>query len=115
MGLGRLLTRSTQIVSTDTITGATATYFIQDNLGPDWAPSSAYRGGMSIPGAWRAGLLRAGLPGRVPWHAYRKFGGRPEELVEPTPPLLEQPNPPETRMTTFRSLALDYIWHGNAI
>jgi HK97 family phage portal protein len=35
--------------------------------------------------------------------------------VTPTPPLLDQPAPPETRFTTFRSLALDYLWEGNAI
>jgi HK97 family phage portal protein len=99
----------------DTITNATATYFIQDNLSPDWASSSAYRGGMSIPGAWRAALLRAGLLAQVPWYAYRKFAGQPEELIEPTPPLLDQPNPPRTRLTTFMSTMLDYIWHGNAI
>lgn len=118
MGLGRLVSgelRSTQITTRDTITNATATYFIQDNLGPDWATSSAYRGGMAIPGAWRAAKLRAGLLGMVPWHAYRKFPGRPEELITPTPPLLEQPNPPETRLTTFAGSALDYIWHGNGI
>ncbi len=115
MGLGRLLTRSTQITVRDTITSATATYFIQDNLAPQWASSSAYRGGMSIPGAWRAALLRSGLLARVPWDAYRKLAGQEEELIEPRPPLLEQPNPPETRLTTLRSTALDYIWHGNAI
>jgi HK97 family phage portal protein len=35
--------------------------------------------------------------------------------IEPRPPLLEQPNPPDTRMSTFSSWALDLIWHGNAI
>lgn len=119
MGLGRLVaggeTRSTQITVKDTITNATATYFIQDNLGPDWASSSAYRGGMSIPGAWRAALLRSGLLAQVPWDAYQKQRGLPEELIEPRPPLLEQPNPPETRVTTLMSTMLDYVWHGNAI
>ncbi len=121
MGLGRLLTRSTaetrstQITVTDTITNASNTYLITDNIAPNWAGSSAYRGGMSIPGAWRAAKLRAGLLGMVPWHAYRKLGNRPEERILPNPPLLEQPNPPNTRFTTFQSTALDYIWHGNAI
>jgi HK97 family phage portal protein len=119
MGLGRLVAggevRSTQITTRDTITNATATYFIQDNLGPDWATSSAYRGGMSIPGAWRAAKLRAGLLGMVPWHAYRQLPNRPEERITPTPPLLRQPNPPDTRLTTFGGTALDLIWHGNGI
>jgi HK97 family phage portal protein len=43
------------------------------------------------------------------------FGGRPEEKLEPTPPLLEQPNPQETRMSTFQSWGLDYLWDGNAV
>ena len=55
------------------------------------------------------------LLGAVPWHAYRERAGRPVEKLDPTPPLLEQPAPPDTRMTTFSSWALDLIWHGNAI
>jgi HK97 family phage portal protein len=31
------------------------------------------------------------------------------------PSLLEQPAPPDTRFSTIRSLALDYLWDGNAI
>lgn len=116
MGLGRLFeTRSTRITTTDTVTGATWTGVVIDNLGPDWPSSDAYRGAMSIPGAWRASTLLAGLLGRLPWDAYRKFGGRPEEKLEPKPPLLEQPNPPETGMSSFRSMGLDYLWDGNAI
>lgn len=108
-------TRSTQITVKDTVTNATSTYFIQDNLGPDWATSSAYRGAMQIPGAWRAATFRSGVLGMLPWHGYRKLPRQPEELITPTPPLLEQPNPPDTRLTTFASTALDYIWHGNGI
>lgn len=115
MGLGRLWMRSTKYTATDTVTGQTATFTVIDNLGPDWPSSDAYRGAMGIPGAWRASLLLAGLIGRLPWDAYRKFGGRDEEKLEPTPPLLEQPNPPETRMSSFRSWGLDYVWDGNAV
>jgi len=119
MGLGRLVAgeqmRSTQISVKDTITNATATYFITDNLGPTWATSSAYRGAMQIPGAWRAATFRSGVLGMLPWHGYRKLPRQPEELIVPTPPLLEQPNPPDTRLTTFASTALDFIWHGNGI
>lgn len=115
MGLGRLLTRSTRYTATDTVTGATAVYTIVDGLAPDFVNAGAYRGAMTVPGAWRAALLVSGTIGRLPWDAYRDFGGRPEEKLTPTPPLLEQPNPPETRMSTFRSWGLDYIWHGNAI
>lgn len=115
MGLGRLLTRSTVIQSTDTITGATATFTITDNLGPDWPSSSIYQGFMSIPGAWRAAILLSDLLGQVPWNAFRQLIAQPEVQIQPNPPLLEQPHPPDTRMSTFSSWALDLIWHGNAI
>ena len=116
MGLGQLLqTRSTVITSTDTISGATATFTITDNLGPDWPSSSIFQGGMSIPGAWRAAILLSDLLGQVPWNAFRQFVGAPESQIQPNPPLLEQPHPPDTRMSTFSSWALDLIWHGNAI
>ena len=61
MALGRLLTRSTKYTVTDTVSGASAVYTVLDNLGPDWASSSAYRGAMSIPGAWSAVIVGAGL------------------------------------------------------
>ena len=115
MGLGRLFTRSTQYTATDTVTGATATYTVLDNLGPDWPSVSTYQGAMGIPGAWRASTLLSDLIGQVPWNAYRQPSGRPEEKLQPTPPLLEQPNPPDTRMSTFSSWALDLIWEGNAV
>jgi HK97 family phage portal protein len=115
MGLGRLLTRSTVMTAKDTVTGAVATFVITDNLAPNWPSSDAYRGGMSIPGAWRASTMLAGLLGQVPWNAYRELPGRPEQLITPRPPLLEQPAPPDTRMTTFSSWMLDYIWHGNGV
>lgn len=114
MGLGRLLTRSTVITSSDTVTGALATYTIVDNLSPDWATAS-YRGGMGIPGAWRAAVLLSDLLGQVPWDAFRQPVGGHEVQIEPRPAMLEQPHPPYTRMTTLSSAALDLIWHGNAI
>jgi HK97 family phage portal protein len=80
----------------------------------DGGGPSTYRGGMTIPGAWRASLLLSDLLGSVPWHAYRERVGQVERL-EPAPPLLEQPAPPDTRMTTFSSWALDLIWHGSAV
>src|SRR5262245_27340742 len=115
MAFGKLLTRSTRITVADTISGAVSSYFIQDNLSPDWPSADAYRGALSIPGAWRAALSVSGLLGRLPWDAYRKLGDKPEEKLFPTPLLLDQPNPPETRMSSFRSAGLDYIWHGNAL
>jgi len=114
MGLGRLFTRSTRYTATDTVTGQTATYTVIDNMAPDW-PSAAYQGGMGIPGAWRAATLLSDLLGSVPWDAYRQPIGQPETKIEPTPPILDQPAPPDTRMTTFSSWGLDLIWHGNAV
>lgn len=116
MGLGRLFnTRSTVYTATDTVSGAVQTFTVIDNLGPDFINSGTYRGAMAIPGAWRASVLLSGLLGQVPWNAYRQPVGQPEQLITPRPPLLEQPNPPFTRMTTFSSWGLDLIYHGNAI
>jgi HK97 family phage portal protein len=114
MGLGRLLTRSTRYTATDTVTGATAVFTVIDGLSPSFTSSGSYWGAMGVPGAWRASLLLSDLLGQVPWGAYRQPIGQPEVKLEPTPPLLEQPMPPDTRMTTFSSLALDLIYHGNA-
>lgn len=122
MGLGKLLTRSvpsggTTYTVSDMDTGAVIdTFNVYGNIAPDW-PTSAYKSGMSVPGAWRAALLISGLLAGTPWHAYRRpVGDDPApRLVTPTPPLLEQPSPPETRYSTIRSLALDYLWEGNAV
>ncbi|MCF7548907.1 phage portal protein [Pseudonocardia sp. WMMC193] len=114
MGLGSLFTRNTQYVATNLDTGASSTFTVIDNIAPDW-DNGAYRGGMSIPGAWRAATLLADLLGGVPWHAYEERPDGPAVRVSPRPPLLEQPAPPDTRVTTFSSQALDLIWEGNAI
>lgn len=116
MGLGRLLqTRSTRYTATDTVTGASQSYVVIDNLGPDFVNPGTYRGAMGIPGAWRASVMLSDLLGQIPWDAYREYAGAPEEKIYPTPPLLEQPAPPDTRMTTFSSLGLDLIFHGNGV
>lgn len=127
MGLGKLLSPRDELRAVGT--GGTRydvfdidsgsqidTYTVTGNLAPDW-PTSAYKSGMSVPGAWRASLLISGLLASTPWRAFRRPAGddpapRP---VDPVPALLEQPAPPETRFATLRSLALDYLWEGNAI
>src|SRR5690606_38649147 len=75
-----------------------------------------YRRGMSIPAGWRCATLLSNLLGSVPWHVYRERNGR-AELLRPTPPLIERPDPrPNTsRMDTMSAWALDLIWDGNAI
>lgn len=129
MGLGKLARRGDQTRAVlapgtgtrydvyDVATQAlTQSFTIDANIAPNW-PASAYRNGMSVPGAWRASLLLSGLLAGCPWQAFRKATGDDPapRLVDPTPPLLEQPQPPDTRFTSFRSAALDYLWHGNAI
>ena len=115
MGLGKLLTRGrSQSGEVRTITEF-AVINGQQVFGSDVERSGTYRAGMSIPGAWRAAVLLSDLLGGVPWHAFRSRAGSSMELVSPTPLLLEQPNPPDTRMTTFSSWGLDLIWDGNAV
>lgn len=116
MGLGRLFHRDVQYAVTDTDSGATNTFTIVDGLAPDWfGAGGPYRGAMGIPGSWRAANLIADLLGSVPWHAYRERRDRPAEKLVPTPSLLERPAPPDTRVTTFSGLALDYLLDGNAV
>lgn len=116
MGLGRLLTRRAP-ESAEGHSRAITEFAIIDGVAVDgsgeWA--NRYGGAMAVPGAWRASILLADLLGAVPWDAYRQRAGLPVELLFPTPPLLEQPNPPDTRMTSISSLALDVIYHGNGI
>lgn len=113
MGLGKLLQRTRHDDTEQRAAGSNFEIVIDGT--PINAPASLYRGGMSIPGAWRCALLLSDLIGQVPWHAFRERAGNPVEQVTPTPLLLEQPNPPDTRMTTFSSSALDLIWEGNAV
>ncbi|QJY51259.1 phage portal protein [Pseudonocardia broussonetiae] len=115
MGLAELFNRDTQYVATDTDTGRTQTFTVLDNLAPDWS-TGEYSGGMALPGGWRCSLLLSDLLGGVPWHAYRtRTGSEVQQRLTPTPPFLEQPSPPDPRVVTFSSMALDLIWHGNAI
>lgn len=118
MGLGSLFSRNLEYAVTDTSTGSTDLFTVVTDGGPgmfaDWS-FGAYKGAMSIPSAWRASILISDLLGAVPWHAYRERAGLPVERITPSPSLLDQPSPPDTRMTTFSSWALDLVWHGNAI
>lgn len=110
--LGKLINRSITYKVTNNDTGATELFTINGSppLAPDWATDD-YSGAMGIPGAWRAANLIADLIGSFPWALYRERGGVASKM--PTPLFLEQPAPPETRMDTFSSLALDLVWHGN--
>lgn len=115
MGLAKLIhNRDVQYTATDTTSGASQQWTVIDNLSPSW-DTGEYQGAMTVPGAWRASLLLSDLLGAVPWHAYRERPGKAPARIEPTPAFLEQPAPPDARVTTLSSLALDLIWHGNAI
>lgn len=116
MGLGQFFTRS-RPVDPGGHTRAITEFAIIDGVAVDGSGETGarYRGGMSIPGAWRASILISDLLGSVPWDAFRQRAGGPVELLTPRPPLLEQPSPPDTQMTTISSLALDEIWNGNSI
>lgn len=118
MGLGELFTRNLKYDVTDTDTGETGSFTIVTGAGafPEWAGAGPYSGAMALPGAWRAATLLADLLGAVPWHGYRDApSGGPATRITPTPALLEQPAPPDTRVTTLSSAGLDYFWHGNAV
>jgi HK97 family phage portal protein len=114
-GLGAWLNRDriyTVTDTTDTAFSEVYTVVGPPLLAPDWG-NGTYRGGTSIPAAWRASRLIADLVGGMPWHAYRgASGGTP---ISPTPPLLDQPAPPDTRVDSFGALVLDYVWHGTAV
>jgi HK97 family phage portal protein len=112
MGLGRLFHRAA--AGGSRVPGAAEMFTVIDGSTTDWT-NGMYRGGMSIPGAWRASVLLSDLLGGVPWCAYRERAGGPPVEIRPTPPLLERPAYPDVRMTTFSSLALDLVWEGNAV
>lgn len=115
MGIGRAFnTRAVKYEATNTVTGESGMFVIEDRmpLAPQWA-SASYRGAMGIPAVWRSAALLSGLLGAFPWHAYRERPGHPVERM--ASPLLDQPSPPETRINTFSSLGLDYLLQGNGV
>lgn len=116
MGLGKLFTREAPAPAPvqNRVISEFAVIDGQQVFGSEMGTTS-YRGAMGIPGAWRAAIMLSDLLGQVPWHAYRERAGNPIEKLTPNPLLLEQPNPPDTRMTTFSSWGLDLIWDGNAV
>lgn len=112
MGLGKLLTRNR--VPGEHVRQAGELFQMIIDGSPQNYPTTLFRGGMSLPGAWRASLKISDAIGSVPWDLWREIDGKPVERL-PRPILLEQPAPPDERMTTFSSWGLDLQWHGNAI
>lgn len=80
---------------------------------PIRTPLQVYGGGLGLPGAWRASLMISDAIGSVPWDLWRVTQDRRTRQKRPL--ILEQPAPPEHRVTTFSSWALDLVWHGDAI
>lgn len=109
MGLGRVFHR---VLSDQSNPGMLTFASILANNGSAFYATDIYRGAMTIPGVYRAATLIADLIGGLPWQAYSETDGELTKI--PTPPLLEQPAPPEMRVSTFSSWALDLLMDGNA-
>lgn len=65
---------------------------------------------LSVPAIWRATTMIADSVGVMPLHAYRN-----DQKLEPTPRLLERPNPLETRIETISAMVAALILHGNYV
>jgi phage portal protein BeeE len=65
---------------------------------------------LSVPAIWRATTMIADTVGILPLHAYRN-----DQKLEPTPRLLERPNPLETRIETISAMTAALILHGNYV
>jgi HK97 family phage portal protein len=115
MGVGKLLTRNVRPASDTQVRQAGEMFQMIIDGTPQNFPTTLFRGGLSLPGAWRATLKISDAIGSVPWHLWREDeNGKPIEKL-PRPLLLQQPAPPDERMTTFSSWGMDLVWHGNAI
>ena len=119
MGLGALAHRAHVNVNVTTtneagqVLGADV-FTITDGLIPSWS-ATPYRGAMNLPGAWRAAIIAADLLGGLPWEAYESGPAGVPVVAPDQPPVLTKPAPPDARVTTLSSWALDYIWNGNAV
>ena len=65
---------------------------------------------LSVPAIWRAVTMISDSAGVLPLHAYKG-----DTQVNPTPRLLERPNPLETRITTIQAMTAAIIVHGNYV
>lgn len=111
--------RALQYVVSDTLNpGPSQTFSILTpsdcGFGPMWS-WDPYRGAMSVPSAYRAATLLAGLIGAMPLHEYEGGDGTPSKRISPTPDLLSRPSPPASRVETTSAWVLDYLFNGNAL
>lgn len=113
MGLGKSLQRPAPAPPVEHARNAGSMFDMIIDGRPINDPLQVYRGGMSLPAAWRAALKISDAIGSVPWDLWRV--GQDIRERQPRPPILHAPDPREARMTTLSSWALDLVWHGNAI
>jgi HK97 family phage portal protein len=65
---------------------------------------------LSVPAIWRAVTMVSDSISTLPLHAYRNG-----QRLEPTPRILERPNPLETRVETIGAMVAALILHGNYV
>jgi HK97 family phage portal protein len=65
---------------------------------------------LSVPAIWRATTMIADSVGVMPLQAYRN-----DQKIDPTPRLLERPNPLETRIETISAMVAALLLHGNYV
>ncbi|MGL5909567.1 MAG: hypothetical protein ACRCZP_06170, partial [Phycicoccus sp.] len=116
MGLGQLFTRNQTVTITDQLSGQSVVHEIVTGPGayPSWDAKGPYRGGLGVPAAARCAGLMCDQLSVLPWHVYREGPAGVAERV-PTPAVIERPSLIEQAVATWSSMALDLIWHGNAV
>lgn len=65
---------------------------------------------LSVPAIWRAVTMISDDVGSLPIYAYRG-----DMRMQPTPRILERPNPTETPMETYSAMAAALLLHGNYV
>jgi HK97 family phage portal protein len=77
--------------------------------------SEGYAVAWSVPSAWRASTLLAGLIGGLPLDAYESGPRRVPVLLDPQPMLFGSFTNYRTNSDVISAWVLDYLMHGNAI
>lgn len=78
--------------------------------------TAAYRGFLSVPGAWRASVMLSDLFAQMPFHSYRRSTDGGDVATPRNAAILEEPaGAHEDPLTVYASWGMDYLWDGNAI
>lgn len=118
MGLGRKQFREIGPIGSGLVGPMQLGYQIGHQLGMGGGSDAnlwIYRGALRIPGVWRATNLVANLLAQSPWTAFTSHGQDTPVEITPQLPLLYQPSPPDTRLSTLRASMIDRIHDGNAL